>query len=82
MIEISIYNLYLFICIAENKFRLVRLQTDNNLIITNVVFLVFKKKKLKNIEFGTKLKEKLTIENFLNFNNYILSKEKQKVLVL
>jgi hypothetical protein len=69
---ISTYDLCLLITITENGFSIVRIQTDDTIILTDESFSILKKNELLNAKFITKSKEKLTPDSPLIFNKYIL----------
>ena len=73
------YNLCLLISITKNMFRLVRMQTDNMLLLADNDFATKEEVELAKPKFIAKPKEKLTLENALSLNSYILSQEEQNM---
>ena len=69
----STYNLCLLITISKDMFRLVRMQTDNMLLLTDNDFITKEEVELTKAKFIAKPKKKLTLENLLLFNSCILS---------
>ena len=74
---ILIYDLCLLIAITKEAFRLVRIQTDDILLLADNKFATKKELELEKAKFISKPREKLTLENALLFNRYSLSQEKQ-----
>ena len=60
-------------------FRLVRMQTDDILLLADNDFATKKEIELTKAKFVAKLKEKLSPDNALLFNSYILSQEGQNI---
>jgi hypothetical protein len=75
----SIYDPCLLITITKNKFSIVKMQTDDTIILTNEPFLTLEKNELLNAKFITKSKEKLTPDSLLIFNEYILVQDRNKM---
>jgi hypothetical protein len=69
---ISTYDSCLLITTTENGFGIVRMQTDNIIILTDKPFLILEENELLNAKFITKSKKKLTSDSPLIFNEYIL----------
>jgi hypothetical protein len=69
---ISTYDLYLLITITENRFSIVRIQTDDIIILADESFSTLEKNELLNAKFIIKPKEKLTPDSPLIFNGYVL----------
>ena len=68
----STYNLYFLIITKKEVFGLIKMQTDNILILILKEFSVLEDNKFKKIKFFIKLKEALVLETPLIFNRYIL----------
>jgi hypothetical protein len=68
----SIYDLYLLITITENDFDIVRMQTDDTIILANEHFSTLEENELLNAKFIIKLKEKLIPDSPLIFNGCVL----------
>jgi hypothetical protein len=69
---ISTYDPYLLVTITENGFSIVKMQTDDTIILADESFLTLKENELLNAKFIIKLKEKLTPDSLLIFNGCIL----------
>jgi hypothetical protein len=69
---ISTYDLCLLVTITENGFDIVRMQTDDIIILTDEPFLILEKNELLNAKFIAKSKEKLTSDSPLIFNKCVL----------
>jgi hypothetical protein len=69
---ISTYDPCLLIIIIENGFNIVRMQTDDIIILVNKSFLTLEKNELLNAKFIAKLKKKLTSDSPLIFNKCVL----------
>ena len=61
---------------TKEAFRFIRMQTDDILLLADNKFITKKKAKLEKARIISKPREKLTLENALLFNSYILSQEK------
>jgi hypothetical protein len=68
----STYDPCLLITTTENRFGIVRMQTDDTIILTNEPFSTLEKNELLNAKFITKPKEKLTPNSPLIFNKCVL----------
>jgi hypothetical protein len=68
----STYDPCLLITTTENGFGIVRMQTNDTIILTDEPFLTLEKNELLNAKFIVKSKEKLTPDSLLIFNGYIL----------
>ena len=70
--KILIYNLYFLVFRFKSKegdfIEIIRMQTNNILILGNKAFLVLKEKKLKEVEFQVKFKEFYGENALLVFN--------------
>ena len=64
---------------TKEAFRLIKMQTDDILLLADNKFATKEEAKLKEARFISKPREKLTPENVLLFNSYILSQEKQNM---
>jgi hypothetical protein len=69
----STYDPCLLIIIIENGFGVVKMQTDNIIILADERFSALKKNKLINAKFITKSKKKLTPDSPLIFNGCVLT---------
>jgi hypothetical protein len=69
---ISIYDLCLLVTIIKDGFSIVRMQTDDTIILVDEYFLTLEKNELLNAKFIIKSKEKLTPDSLLIFNKYVL----------
>jgi hypothetical protein len=69
----STYNLYFLITDYNRPFRVVRIQTDDTLILCTDAFTRLKDKELTKVNLIVKLKEELTLANQLIFNSYVLT---------
>ena len=69
---ISIYNPYFLITTKKKVFSLIKMQTDNTLILALEEFSVLKDNKLSKTKLLIKPKEALAPETLLIFNRYIL----------
>ena len=73
------YNLCLLITATKDMFGLVRMQTDNILLLADDDFATKKEIELTKAKFVAKPKEKLSLDNVLLFNSCILSQEGQNM---
>jgi hypothetical protein len=69
---ISTYDPCLLITITENGFSIIRMQTDDIIILADEYFLILEENELLNVKFIAKSKEKLTPDSPLIFNKYVL----------
>jgi hypothetical protein len=69
---ISTYDPCLLITTIKNGFDIVRMQTDDIIILADEPFLTLKKNELLNAKFIIKPKEKLTSDSPLIFNGCVL----------
>jgi hypothetical protein len=69
---ISTYDLCLLVTITEDGFNIVRMQTDDTIILTDEHFSTLEKNELLNAKFIAKPKEKLIPDSPLIFNGYVL----------
>jgi hypothetical protein len=69
---ISTYDPYLLVTITEDRFNIVKMQTDDTIILADEHFLTLEKNELLNAKFITKLKEKLIPDSPLIFNGCVL----------
>jgi hypothetical protein len=69
---ISTYDPCLLITTTENGFNIIRMQTDDIIILANEHFLTLEKNELLNAKFITKPKEKLIPDSPLIFNECVL----------
>jgi hypothetical protein len=67
------------IIITKAVFSVVRIQTDDTLILKLKEFDTIKKKKLTKVKFSVKPKELLFLETLLIFNSCILTKKKEDI---
>jgi hypothetical protein len=68
----SIYNPCLLIIIIKNGFGIVKMQTNDIIILADERFSALKKNELINVKFIAKSKKKLTPDSPLIFNGYVL----------
>jgi hypothetical protein len=68
----SIYDPCLLIIIIKNGFGVVKMQTNDTIILANERFSTLEKNKLINVKFIAKPKEKLTPDSPLIFNGCVL----------
>jgi hypothetical protein len=73
------YDPCLLIIITKAAFGVIRIQTDNTLILRSKEFDTIKKKKLTKAKFSVKPKELLSSETLLIFNSYILTQKKEDI---
>ena len=66
------YNSYFLIIIKKEVFSIVKMQTDDILILILKEFLVLKDNKFNKTKFLIKLKEALILETLLIFNGCVL----------
>jgi hypothetical protein len=69
---ISTYDPCLLITITKDRFDIVRMQTDDIIILADEHFSTLKKNELLNAKFITKSKKKLTPDSPLIFNGCVL----------
>ena len=81
MIITFIFNLCFFITTIGTPFGIISIQTNNTIILKNDQFLALKKDELVKVNFITKLKEKLNFITILFFNRYILSLNKDSIVL-
>jgi hypothetical protein len=67
------YNPCLLIIIIKAAFGVIRIQTDNTLILKLKEFATIKDKKLTKAKFSAKPKKLLLPKTLLIFNGYILT---------
>ena len=68
----STYDPYLLITITENSFGIVRMQTDDTIILADERFSTLEENELLNVKFTVKSKEKLISDSPLIFNRCVL----------
>ena len=71
-IIISIYNPYFLITTKKEVFGLIKMQTNNTLILILKEFSVLKNNKLSKTKLFIKFKKALVPETLLIFNRYVL----------
>jgi hypothetical protein len=69
---ISTYDPCLLVTIIKNGFGIVKIQTDDTIILADELFLTLKENELLNAKFIVKSKEKLISDSPLIFNKYVL----------
>jgi hypothetical protein len=69
----STYDPCFLITTREEAFRIVRIQTDDILILASEEFLALEDDELSKANFLAKPKEALTSEDLLIFNGYVLT---------
>jgi hypothetical protein len=72
---ISTYDPCLLVTITKNRFSIVKMQTDDTIILANEYFSTLEENELLNVKFIAKSKEKLTPDSPLIFNKYILTQD-------
>jgi len=68
----STYNPYLLYLNNPTNFGIVGLQTNNTLLLANLVFAALEQEKIKKAKFLTKEREQLTPEYLIKFNGGII----------
>jgi hypothetical protein len=71
----STYDPCLLVTIIEDGFGIVRMQTDDTIILANEYFSTLEENELLNAKFIAKSKEKLTPDSPLIFNKYVLTQD-------
>ena len=66
------YNPYLLHLNNPINFKIVGLQTNNTLLLANLVFAALKQEKIKKAKFLTKKRKQLTPEHPIKFNRGII----------
>jgi hypothetical protein len=69
------------IIITKATFSIVKIQTNNTLILKSKKFNTIKNNKLTKAKFSAKPKELLSSETLLIFNGYILTQKKKDVAI-
>jgi hypothetical protein len=82
IIETSLYNLCLIITITKGVFRVIGIQTDNILILSNNEFIKLKEEKLTKARLIIKPKEALLYKTLLIFNRCILRQEEELIVLI
>ncbi|KAI9035081.1 uncharacterized protein KD926_004646 [Aspergillus affinis] len=78
---ISTYDPYLLISTAKEAFGIVRMQTDDTLILGLNEFAMLEEKELAEIKFSAKPRDTLSPENALIFNGCILTQKEGDVTI-
>jgi hypothetical protein len=76
------YNPYLLIIIIKTTFNIVKIQTNNTLILKLKEFNTIKNKELIKANFSTKPKKLLFLKTLLIFNSCILTQKKKDAIEL
>jgi hypothetical protein len=77
---ISTFNPYLLYSTkAATSFRIVSIQTNNTLLLTNPTFAIHKQQEIKNTSIKYKPREELTYKKPLKFNSGLILKSHQKI---
>jgi hypothetical protein len=76
------YNPCLLIIITKTVSSVVKMQTNNTLILKLKEFNTIKDKKLTKAKFSVKPKELLSLKTLLIFNGYILTQKKKDAVEL
>ena len=76
-----IFNPYFLITTIGTLFGIIGMQTDDIIILEDNQFLVLKENKLVKVNLIAKLKEKLNLIILLLFNRYILSLNKDFIIL-
>ena len=66
------YDPYLLYLNNLTNFRIVGLQTDNTLLLANLVFTALKQEKIKKAKFLTKERKQLMQDQLIKFNRGII----------
>ena len=66
------YNSYLLHLNNPINFKIIGLQTDNTLLLVNLVFIALKQEKIKEAKFLTKEYKQLTPKHLIKFNGGII----------
>jgi hypothetical protein len=75
------YDLCLLIIITKKAFSIVKIQTNNTLILRSKEFNTIKNNKLTKDKFSAKPKKLLFLKTLLIFNSCILTQNKENVAV-
>jgi hypothetical protein len=75
----STYNPYLLIFIIKRAFSIIKIQTNNTLILRLKKFNTIKKKKLTKAKISVKPKKLLFLKTLLIFNGCILTQKKEDI---
>jgi hypothetical protein len=78
----STYNPCLLITITKTVFGVVKIQTNDTLILRSKKFNTIKDKKLTKAKFSVKPKKLLSLKTLLIFNGCILTQKKEDVVKL
>jgi hypothetical protein len=73
-----IYNPYL-LYMNSNGFRIVKLQTNNTLFLTDKTFIKIKEVKFQKAKFLVKKREKLTLNTPIKFNKGYIKQKKDLI---
>ena len=79
LIIIFIYNPYFLITTKKEVFSLIKMQTDNTLILALKEFSVLEDDKFSKAKFLIKFKEALTLKTPLIFNGCVLTQYKDTI---
>jgi hypothetical protein len=72
---ISTYDPCLLVTTIEDGFGIVKMQTDDTIILADEHFSTLEKNELLNAKFIVKSKEKLTSDSLLIFNGCVLTQD-------
>jgi hypothetical protein len=64
---------------TKEAFNIIRIQTNNTLILRSKEFNTIEKKKLTKAKFSAKAKKLLSLKTLLIFNSYILTQRKKDI---
>ena len=65
----------------NNIIIIVDLQTDDSLIVDTIEFMNMESRELHVVDLMIKSCERLTPEQFLNFNNFIITLDKDNIII-
>jgi hypothetical protein len=82
IIAMFTYNPCLLITTTKTAFSVVKIQTDDTLILKSKEFNTIEDKKLTKAKFSAKPKKLLFLETLLIFNSYILTQKEEDAVEL
>jgi hypothetical protein len=78
----SSYDPYLLITTKKEIFGIISMQIDNTLFLGSEEFATLKDNELKEANFSTKPKNKLSLTSDLIFNGYVLTQASDNIMIL
>jgi hypothetical protein len=78
----STYNPYLFHLNNPTNFGIVGLQTDNTLLLANLVFAALEQEKIEKAKFLTKECEQLMSKHPIKFNGGIIQQQDYMITLI